>query len=334
MSKSKDVSKNIPKNLLKNLQSPRVIEFSKVGDDNNSSYARFVAEPFEKGLGVTIGNALRRVLMSCIEGISIVSVKFDGISHEFEQVPGLKEDLVYFLLNLKKVRFKSTATFPLTLDIQKDGPGILLASDLEVNSAITVLNPDLVLAHLNEDASLSFQVYLDRGVGFVPAEIIKESIDEAGLLALDSFFSPVKKVNFDIEETMFGQRTDYDKLILEVWTDESILPEDAVAYSAKILKELLTPFINFDEESYEEDEVFDELDDTLRKTMLLDVEDLSFSVRTVSVLRSLDICYVSDLCSKVESDFRKSRHYSDKVLLELKTKIEKMGLSFGMRKSI
>ncbi len=318
-----------PKNLLKGLKRPRVAEFLHM--ESRPDYGKFVAEPFEKGFGVTIGNALRRVLMSYIEGAAIVAVKIEGISHEFSSIPGVKEDVTKLILNLKKVRIKYTGTGPVTIEIRKKGAGLFLASDLEVNSQIEVMNKDLVIANLNEDANLELSLQIDRGRGYVPAEVTKRFIDEVGVIAIDAMFSPIKRVNFDVSETRVDQRTDYDKLVLEVWTDLSIKPEDAVAYAAKILKEHLTVFINFEEEMYEEEEEFDETDERLKKVLTMALEDQELSVRTVAVLRSLDLRTVKDLVSKYEEDLRKSKHYSDKVLLQLKSKLANLGLSFGMR---
>ncbi|MCS6984186.1 MAG: DNA-directed RNA polymerase subunit alpha [Leptospiraceae bacterium] len=324
-----EVRTQAPKNLLKGLKRPRVVEFQHV--ESRPDYGRFVAEPFEKGFGVTIGNALRRVLMSYLEGAAIVAVKIEGVSHEFSTIPGVKEDVTRLILNLKKVRLKYNGTGPLVIEITKKGAGFLLAGDLEVNTQIEVVNKDLILATLNEDANLVMTLQIDRGRGYVPAEVTKKYIDEVGVIAIDALFSPIKRVNFDVTETRVDQRTDYDKLILEVWTDMTIRPEDAVAYAAKILKEHLTVFINFEEETYEEEEEFDETDERLKKVLTIPLEELELSVRTVAVLRSLDLRTVKDLVVKYEEDLRKSKHYSDKVLLQLKSKLANLGLSFGMR---
>lgn len=324
-----EIKTQAPKNLLKGLKRPRVVEFQHI--ETRPDYGRFIAEPFEKGFGVTIGNALRRVLMSYLEGAAIVAIKIEGISHEFSTIPGVKEDVTRLILNLKKVRIKYSGAGPLVIEVNKKGAGFLLAGDLETNSQIEVVNKDLVLATLNEDADLRMSLQIDRGRGYVPAEVTKKFIDEVGVIAIDALFSPIKKVNFEVTETRVDQRTDYDKLILEVWTDLTIKPEDAVAYAAKILKEHLTVFINFEEEAYEEEEEFDETDERLKKVLNIPLEELELSVRTIAVLRSLDLRTVKDLVVKYEEDLRKSKHYSDKVLLQLKSKLANLGLSFGMR---
>ncbi|MCB1145436.1 MAG: DNA-directed RNA polymerase subunit alpha [Leptospiraceae bacterium] len=318
-----------PRNLLKGLKRPRVVEFHHI--ESKADYGKFVAEPFEKGFGVTIGNALRRVLLSYIEGAAIVAVKIEGVNHEFATIPGIREDVSRIILNLKKVRVRYGGTGPISIEINKKGTGLLTAGDLAVASNIEIMNPEVVIAHLNDDADLQMTLQIDKGRGYLPAEITKKMIDEIGVLPIDALFSPIRKVNFEISETRVEQRTDYDKLVFEVWSDMTIKPEDAVAYAAKILKEHLTVFINFEEEMYEEEEEFDETDERLKKVLNMPLEELELSVRTVAVLRSLDLRLVRDLVSKYEEDLRKSKHYSDKVLLQLKSKLGNLNLAFGMR---
>jgi DNA-directed RNA polymerase subunit alpha len=325
------MAKTAPKNLLKGLKRPKMVEFQHI--ETRPDYGKFVAEPFEKGFGVTIANSLRRVLMSYIEGAAIVAIKIDGVSHEFSTMPGIKEDVTRLILNLKRVRLKLEGQGPLTLEIEKKGAGVLMAGDLAVSSSVEIMNPDLVLAHMNEDANLRMTVQIDKGRGYLPAEVTKKMIDEVGVIPIDALFSPITKVNFDISETRVDQRTDYDKVTFEIWTDMTISPEDAMAYAAKILKEHLTVFINFSEEMYEEEEEFDETDERLKKAMQVAIEEMELSVRTIAVLRSLDMRNVKDIVTRYEDDLRKSKHYSDKVLLQLKSKLANMNLSFGMREA-
>jgi DNA-directed RNA polymerase subunit alpha len=197
--------KKSPKNLLKGLKRPRVVEFHHV--ESKSNYGKFIAEPFEKGFGVTIGNALRRVLMSYIEGAGIVAIKIDGISHEFSTISGVAEDVSRIILNLKKVRVKYESAGPITVDIDKTGPGLLLASDLGANSSLEIVNPDLVLAHLNEEAHIKMTLQIDKGRGYLPSETTKKMIDEVGVIAIDALFSPITKVNFEVVETRVDQIT-------------------------------------------------------------------------------------------------------------------------------
>lgn len=323
------MAKAAPKNLLKGLKRPKSAEFQHV--ETRPDYGKFVAEPFEKGFGVTVANSLRRVLMSYIEGAAIVAVKIEGVSHEFSTMPGIKEDVTRLILNLKRVRLKMDGQGPLTLEVEKKGAGVLMAADFAVSNSVEIMNPDLVLAHMNEDANLKMTLQIDKGRGYLPAEITKKMIDEVGVIPIDALFSPITKVNFEIGETRVDQRTDYDKVTFEIWTDMTISPEDAMAYAAKILKEHLTVFINFAEEMYEEEEEFDETDERLKKAMQVALEDMEMSVRSIAVLRSLDMRNVKDIVTRYEDDLRKSKHYSDKVLLQLKSKLANMNLAFGMR---
>ena len=318
-----------PKNLLKGFKKPGAVEFQQIV--NEKGYGKFTAEPFEKGFGVTIGNALRRVLMSCIEGAAIVAIKIDGVDHEFSAIPGVEEDLTRIILNLKKVRIRYASSGIYTVEIEKKGAGVFLASDIASEVGIEIKNPDLVIAHLNEDADFQMTLQIEKGKGYLPAEVMKKYIEEVGVIPIDALFSPVKKDNFEVTETRVGQRTDYDKLVLEVWTDLTLSPDDAVAYAAKILKEHLTIFINFEEEKYEEEEDYDDTDEHLKESLQKPLEEMNLSVRTLAVLKSLDMKIVKDMVSKYEDDLRKSKHYSDKVILELKSEVSKLGLAFGMR---
>ncbi len=319
----------VPKNLLKGLKRPEKVEFHCA--DKQKFYARFVAEPFEKGFGVTIGNALRRVLMSYIEGAAVVAIKIDGIDHEFSSIPGIIEDVSRIILNLKRMRIRLYENANVTVQVTKQGVGLLIAGDFNIDSNIEVVNPDLVLAHLTEaNASLDITIEIARGRGFVTADLLKNFTDEVGVIPIDAFFSPVRKVKFEASETRVGQRTDYDKLTLDVWTDGTYAPEDIVAYAAKILKEHLTIFINFEEDLYEEEELTE--DNTKYKEVLGELtEVLDISVRTVAVLKSIDVKTVGDLICCYEEDLRKSKSYSDKVLLQLKNKLAEKQLSFGIQ---
>ncbi len=324
-----DIQNGTPKNLLKGLKRPKVVEYHHI--ESKPGYGKFIAEPFEKGFGITIGNSLRRVLMSVIEGAAIVAIRIENVSHEFSTIPGVTEDVTKIILNLKKVRLLLDGNGPITIEVAKKGAGILTAADFEVNQQIKIMNSDLVIAHLNEDADIRMEIQIDKGRGFLPAEVTKKMIDEVGVIPVDALFSPIRRVNFEISETRVDQRTDYDKLTMEVWTDETIAPEDAVAYAAKILKEHMTVFINFEEEMYEEEEEFDETDEKLKNVLTSPLEDIEFSVRSISVLRSLDMRNIKDVVVKYEEDLRKSKHYSDRVLLQVKSKLAEMGLTFGMR---
>ena len=326
------MKKIAPKNLLKNIKKPKKVEF--VVEDSTKNYARFIAEPFEKGFATTIGNSLRRVLMSSIEGASISSIKIEGAEHEFSSIPGILEDLIQIILNLKKVRLKyeppSDKDTSKIIQVNLSGPGYFKAGDLAVDSSIEIMNPDLYIATLNEDVNVVMDIEINVGLGYVSSEE-KETL-LIGSIPIDSIYSPVEKVLFNVSETRFGQKADYEKLILEVWTDGSVFPEDALAYASKILMEHLSIFINFEEDSSEIDqEEFDENEQKLKTALLKHVEELDFSVRTLSVLKSLEIEFVNQIVKKTEDEMYKSKHYSDQFLDELKSKLASLGLSFGMR---
>lgn len=320
------------KNLLRGLKRPRQIEF--VTDAATPGYGKFTAEPFERGYGVTVGNSLRRTLMSAIEGAAITAIKIEGVPHEFSVIEGVVEDVTRLILNLKQVRVSyesETRDEPKVIHVEKRGAGVLRAGDLAVDSSIQILNPDLHIATLNEDAQLVIDLQFERGRGYVPAEILKKNIDEIGTIPVDALFSPITRVNYEIAETRVGQRTDYEKLVMEIWTDGSVAPEDALAQAAKILKEHLTVFINFEEELEEEEDEGDEIEETLRQNLEKHVEELELSVRSLSVLKSLEIEQLADLVRRNEEELQKSRHYSEECLEEIKMRLGELGLEFGMR---
>jgi len=320
------------KNLLRGFKRPRQIEFAQ--DVTQPGYGRFVAEPFERGFGVTVGNSLRRTLMSSIEGTAITAIKIEGVPHEFSTIDGVVEDVTRIILNLKQVR----ATYdsenrdePKVIHIEKRGAGIFRASDLAVDSSIQVLNPDLHIATLNEDANLVMDIQFERGRGYVASEILKKGVEEIGTLPIDALFSPITRVNYEVSETRVGQRTDYEKLVMEIWTDGSIAPEDALAQAAKIFKEHLTVFINFEEEQEVEEEETSEIEETLKQNLDKNVEELELSVRSLSVLKSLEIETVADLVKRNEEEMQKSRHYSPQCVEEIRQKLSVLNLEFGMR---
>jgi DNA-directed RNA polymerase subunit alpha len=321
-----------PKQLLRGFKKPRQIEFTH--DAGEPGYGRFIAEPFERGFGVTIGNAIRRTLMSSIEGTAITAVKIEGVPHEFSVIEGMVEDVTRLILNLKQVRStyeSENRDEAKVIHIEKKGAGVFKAGDLAVDSSIQILNPDHHIATLNEDANLVMDIQFEKGRGYVPAEVLKANIDEIGTIAIDALFSPVVRVSFQISETRVGQRTDYEKLNLEVWTDGSIAPEDAVAHAAKILKEHLTVFINFEEEPEEEEEESSEIEENLRQNLEKHVEELELSVRSLNVLKSLEIEFVGDLVKRNEDELQKSRHFSPNCIDEIKQRLAENNLEFGMR---
>jgi len=318
-----------PKNLLKGFKRSNKISFEH--DELQPDYGRFIAEPFEKGYGLTIGNSLRRVLLSSIEGAAITAIKIEGVPHEFATIDGVYEDVSRIILNLKKLRFKYEAEMPKVIHLVKEGAGELVGADFNVDTEVEVMNTDLKIATMNEAAKIDMEVQIERGRGYVPAEINKSTTETVGVIPIDSIFSPIKKVNVKVEDTRVGQRTDFDKLILEVWTDGSISPDDALAYSAKIIKDHMTIFINFEEEVEEEVEVVDENQERLRTLLAKSIDEVELSVRSYNTLKSLDISSLEQLVRKTEDELKKSKHFSDIILKEIKGKLEALHLSLGLK---
>ncbi len=317
-----------PKNLIKGFKRPGKIIFEH--DEVRTDYGRFIAEPFEKGFGLTIGNSLRRVLLSSIGGSAITAVKIEGVPHEFVTIDGVYEDVTRIILNLKKLRFKYEGEVPKVLHVVKEGSGELTGVDFDVDPDVEVMNPDFKIATLNEEGKIDIEIQVENGRGYVPAELIKGNTEVVGVIAIDADFTPVKKVNMKVENTRVGQRIDYDKLILEVWTDGSISAEDSVAQAAKIVKDHMTVFINFEEEIEEEVEVIDENVERMRNTLAKSVDELELSVRAYNTIKSLDLEIIEQLVRKTEDELRKSKHFSNQVLREIKEKLEESHLSFGL----
>ena len=312
----------------KNFKLPKKVEFSV---EKTPNYGLFIAEPFEKGFAVTIGNSLRRVLMSSIQGAAISSIRIDGIDHEFSSIPGVLEDLVQIILNLKKIRIKyasySDKEDSKFIQVRLKGPCYFRAGDLSVDSSIEIMNPDLYIATLNEDADVNMDIEVKTGFGYVSSEEKESGL--VGVIPIDSIFSPIEKVVYSVSETRLGQKSDYEKLTLEVWTDGSLFPEDAVSYASKILMEHISLFNNFEEDdSMDTEEEFDEKEQKLKIALMKHVEELDFSVRTLHVLKSLDIDFISQIVKKTEIDISKSKYYSEHCLDELKSKLSVLGLSF------
>lgn len=318
-----------PKSLLKGFKRPSKIIFEH--DEVQKDYGRFIAEPFEKGYGLTIGNSLRRVLLSSISGCSITAIKIEGVTHEFATIDGVYEDVTRIILNLKKLRFKYEGEMPKVLHIVKQGAGELTGSDFDIDADVEVMNPDMHIATLNENGSIDMEVQVEHGRGYMPAELSKNSSETVGVIIVDADFTPVKKVNVTVENTRVGQRTDYDRLVIELWTDGSIAPEDALAQAAKIIKDHLTIFINFEEELEEETEVVDENLERMKNTLARSIDELELSVRAFNTIKSLDISNLEELVRKTEDEFRKSKHYSDQVMKEIKAKLESLHLSLGLK---
>ena len=313
----------------KNLQMPKNVEADEKTATNR--YGKFTIEPLERGFGVTLGNALRRVLLSSLPGAAVTAVKIEGVQHEFSTLPGLKEDVPEILLNLKQMRFKIHSDGPKMALFDARGKNEVKAGDLKADPDIEVLNPELHIATLNKDGEFRGEVEVGPGRGYVSAENQLVQDRPIGVLPVDSMFSPVTKVNFEVENTRIGQRIDYDKLTLEIWTDGSIIPSDALAYGAKILKDHFALFVHFEEEIVEE--VEEEVDEEfLRIKTLLErsVEELELSVRSSNCLKAANIKTIGDLVTKSEGEMLKYRNFGRKSLKEIADILASMNLGFGM----
>ena len=311
-----------------------MIRPEKVQVTSKPSYGKFVCEPLERGFGITIGNCLRRIILSSLYGTAIVAVKFDSVMHEFSVIEGVLEDVSEIILNLKEVRFKIADGEPKTVELDASGEGEVTAGDITSNDGkCEVLNPKQLIATLSEKGGLKMEMTVKIGKGYSLAESNKEEDAPAGTIPIDAVYSPIKRVNYVVGNARVGQRTDYDKLTLEVWTDGSILPEDAVAYAAKILKEQMTIFITFDEElEPEPDKKAVEQDSPkFNENLYRSVEELELSVRSANCLKNADINQIFQLVSKTEAEMLKTKNFGRKSLNEIKEVLAEMGLSLGMK---
>ena len=300
-------------------------------DPADSVYGKFVCEPLERGYGTTIGNALRRVLLASLQGAAFVAVKISGVQHEFTTIPGVLEDVTDIILNIKQVRLAMDTDAPQTVVLDVRQKGEVTAGDIQGNQHVEVLNPELHIATLTEDVEFHLELEVRMGKGYVPADMHEGLPDTIGLIKLDASFSPVRKVAYTVEQARVGQMTNYDKLILEVWTDGSVLPEDAIAYSAKIIKDQISVFISFDErisgESGGEGGGSADINDNLFKG----IDELELSVRATNCLRSANIATVGELVQRPEAEMLKTKNFGKKSLDEIKAVLESMGLDFGMK---
>ncbi|HDL89776.1 MAG TPA: DNA-directed RNA polymerase subunit alpha [Thermodesulforhabdus norvegica] len=299
--------------------------------EDPSRYAKFVCEPLERGFGITLGNALRRVLLSSLRGAAITSIKIDGIAHEFSSIPGVVEDVTDIILNLKEVRFKMDTEEPVRLYIRKEGEGVVTAADIHGSDLVTVLNPDQYICTTARDANLNMELIVKTGKGYVPASKLADPEAPIGTIPVDAIFSPIKKVSYTVTQARVGQVTDYDCLTMEVWTDGSVTPEDAVAFAAKILKEQFTVFINFEEPEEPEVEVKEEEKPKWNENLFRRVDELELSVRSANCLKNADIRYIGELVQKTESEMLKTKNFGRKSLNEIKEILAEMGLSLGMK---
>jgi DNA-directed RNA polymerase subunit alpha len=299
---------------------------------HTSSYGKFSCEPLERGYGITLGNALRRILLSSLQGAAIISVKIDGVLHELGTIPGVIEDVTDIILNLKGVRLKIFKDEEKILVLEKQGPGEVRAEDLIApHGGVEILNPDHHIATLTEEGELRMEMMAKWGKGYVSAEINKDPDQPISTIAIDALFSPVQKVNFVVTKARVGQMTDYDKLTMEVLTDGTVLPEDAIAYAAKILKDQFTVFINFDEkEESEEDKLSSDFEGKL-EYLNRKIDELEFSVRSANCLKNADIHYIGELVQKSEQEMLKTKNFGRKSLQEIQESLDCMGLHLGMK---
>jgi len=299
--------------------------------ENIPNFARVIVEPLERGWGHTIGNSLRRILLSSLQGAAVTSVRIDGISHEYSTIEGVVEDVTDIILNIKQLRLKLLADHDTTLRLEVKGEGEVRASDIEKNPDVIILNPDLHIATINPDAKLKIEMKVSDGRGYVPAEMNRKEDDPIGTIPIDSIFSPVTRVNYTVENTRVGQRTDLDKIIFEIWTDGSLGVEDAIGYASKLLYDHLAIFINIEGEFEPIQEVVhDEKTEKLRQLLKMRVDELELSVRSNNCLRAANIHTLADLVKNQETDMLKYKNFGRKSLIELNQVLTNLGLTFGM----
>jgi DNA-directed RNA polymerase subunit alpha len=313
-----------------NFQMPEAVEIDE--STHTDTYGKFIVQPLERGYGVTIGNSLRRVLLSTLQGAAIVSVKIDGVLHEFSTIPGVGEDVTEMVLNLKGVRFKLLTKKPEKVHLHLKGPREFTARDIQIgNNDFEVLNPDHHIATLNADAEVKIEIAVKKGRGYIPAEENRPADAPIGTIPLDAVYSPIRNVTYTIENTRVGQRTDYEKLILEIWTDGSITPEDALTFAGRNLRDHIQLFINFDvKPEKEEEEDIDEETLQIRKLLRKPVEELELSVRSANCLKEARIRTIGDLVRRDENEMLKFKNFGRKSLVELNEILRGKNLHFGM----
>ena len=312
----------------RDLIKPKALDVDK--ESLTEGYGKFVAKPLERGFGLTLGNSLRRVMLSSLQGAAVTAIKIEGVVHEFTPIPDVSEDVAEIILNLKEVRFRMH-TEVVNVTIDKTGPCVVKASDIMVSDQVTVLNPDQHIATLGKGGKLKAEVKVQRGRGYQAAETNKTEEMPIGWIPVDSFFSPIRRVNYTVTQSRVGQRTDFDKLTLEVWTDGSVNPEDAVSLGSKILKDQLSVFLNFEEEPEQVAEAKEEGSSQFNPNLYRSVEELELSVRSANCLQNANIKYIYELVQKTEAEMLKTKNFGRKSLNEIKDILSEMGLSLGMK---
>lgn len=319
---------------LHDLVLPEKLEFDK--DKLSETYGRFVAEPYERGYGHTIGNSLRRILLSSLEGASVTAVHIPGVPHEYSVIPGVREDVMGIILNLKQLRFKVYTSGSQILKLNVSRKSEVTSGDFQENSNVEIVNKDLMIAHLNPGGKLQMEIEVSMGRGFVPAERNKRSDRPDGFIATDALFSPVRKVYYEVENARVGQITDYDRLVMEVWTDGSVAPLDAMAYSAKILRDSLTAFVPLEEEKLPPPMVLpltqkerESSTDVLSKS----ASEMNLSVRAANCLKNAKLSSIGELVQKTEEELLHYKNFGKVSLIEIKEKLKEMGLSLRVDQS-
>lgn len=310
------------------LKRPRKVEFDE--ENVTDTYGKYVIEPFEQGFGLTIGNALRRVLLSSIEGSAITSVKIEDVLHEYSTVPNVLEDTTEILMNLKEIVVRLESDRPKVVSIEVEGEGEVTGRDIITDPDIVIINPGHKIATLADGGRLKMEMEIRRGRGYVPVERLRDEEQPVGTIPLDAVFTPVRKVKYTVEDTRVGQRTDYDKLIMEIWTDGSVTPNEALSSAAEILRELFEIFIDFETAPEIETEAVDVERERLREILSRGVDELELSVRAVNCLETAEITTIGDLVKKTDQEMLKYRNFGRKSLNEIKEVLSEMGLALGM----
>ncbi len=312
----------------RDLIKPKAFEVDR--DTLREDYGRFMVRPLERGYGVTLGNSLRRILLSSMMGSACSAVKFDGVLHEFSTITDVMEDVTDIILNLKQIRFKQYSPEPQTLRITKNGPGVVTARDIQTTDKIEVLNPDQPIATLGANAKFNAELVITYGRGFVAADENDQQLP-VGFIGVDALYSPIRRVNYNVSNARVGQRTDYDALTIEVWTDGSLKPEESISLGSKILKEQLQIFLTFDESIEPDVEQEEAKSPQLNENLFRSVDDLELSVRSANCLKNANIRYIGELVSKSEAEMLKTKNFGRKSLNEIKEILSEMGLNLGMK---
>ena len=314
-----------------NFENPN-IEIVEISEDKK--YGRFVVEPLERGYGITLGNSLRRIMLSSLPGAAVSQIKIEGVLHEFSAIPGVKEDVTEIVMNIKElaIRNNSSSDEPKTAYIEFEGEGVVTAADIQVDSDIEIINPDLVIAHLNggNDCKLYMELTITKNRGYISADKNKTPDTPIGKIAVDSIYTPVERVNMTVEDTRVGQVTDYDKLTLDVYTNGTMGPDEAVSMAAKVLSEHLNLFVNLSDAAQDLSVIAEKPDDTTGKTLEMSIDELELSVRSYNCLKRAGINTVAELCDKTPDDMMKVRNLGRKSMEEVEEKLHELGLSLRM----